>query len=66
MNTPKQLILNFYDCINDNFNVKIVIVLLSGFFFWLDMNCGYTHYLYLRKKKEEKGVFPRLKASFTI
>ena len=29
--TPKQLILDFYDCINDNFNVKIVIVLLLFF-----------------------------------
>ena len=30
--TPNQLILNFYDCINDYFNVKIVIVLLLFFF----------------------------------
>ena len=26
--TPKQLILDFYDCENDNFHLKIVIVLL--------------------------------------
>ena len=31
INTPKQLILDFYDCINGNFNAKIVIVLLVFF-----------------------------------
>ena len=32
INTPKQLILDFYDCKNDNFHLKIVIVLLLLFF----------------------------------
>ena len=31
INTPKQLIWDFYNCIQDNFNVKIVIVLLLFF-----------------------------------
>ena len=33
INTPKQLILDFYDCKNDTFHVKIVIVLLFAVFF---------------------------------
>ena len=63
INTPKQLILNFDDCINDNFNVKIdrfVVVFLGS-----KRNRGYIHNLFL-SKKEEKGVFPRLKPRFTI
>ena len=28
INTPKPVILDFYDCKNDNFHLKIVIVLL--------------------------------------
>ena len=28
MNTPKQLILDFHDCKNDNFHLKILIVFL--------------------------------------
>ena len=31
INTPKQLILDFYDCINDNFYAKSVVVLLLFF-----------------------------------
>ena len=49
INTPKQLILDFYDCKNDHFHLKIVIVLL--FFvvvvvFGSNINCGYTHNLF--------------------
>ena len=52
INTPKQLILDFYDCKNDNFHLKIVIVLLLLFcFFGSKMNYyGYTHNLFLSKK----------------
>ena len=31
INTTKQLILDFYDCKNDNFHLKIVKVLLFNF-----------------------------------
>ena len=34
INSSKQLIMNFYNCINDNFNAEIVIVLLL-FISWL-------------------------------
>ena len=47
INTPKQLILNFDGCINDNFNVKIdrfVVVFLGS-----KRNCGYTLFLFLLK-----------------
>ena len=53
INTPKQLILDFYDCKNDNFHLKIVIVLLLLFcilFVCPKINCGYTHNLFLSKK----------------
>ena len=32
INTHKQLILDFYDCKNDNFHLKIVIVFFCFFF----------------------------------
>ena len=63
INTQKQLILTFDDCINDNLNVKIdlfVVVFLGS-----KRNRGYIHNLFL-SKKEEKGVFPCLKPRFTI
>ena len=67
INTPKQLILDFYDCINANFNVKIVIVLLLFSLRGSKINCGYSHNLFLSKKKEEENaVLPCLKPSFTI
>ena len=51
INTPKQLILDFYDCKNDNYHLKIVIVLLLLFcFFGSKINYGYTHNLFLSKK----------------
>ena len=66
INTPNQLILDFYDCKNDNFHVKSVIVLLLLFFFFCSkINCGYTHNLFL-SKKVKKNVFPCLNPSLSI
>ena len=62
INTPKQLILDFYNCINDNFNVKIVIVLLL-FFLAQKINCGYIHNLFLSKKRG-KGCFSLSETQF--
>ena len=53
INTPKQSILDFYDCKNDNFHVKIVIALFSVVV-WLKNKFGYTHNLFLSNKKKEK------------
>ena len=49
INTPKQLIFDFYDCKNDNCHVKIVIALFSVVF-WLKNKFGYTHNLFLSNK----------------
>ena len=58
INTPKQLILDFYDCKNDNFHLKIVIVLLLLLFcfFGSKINYGYTHNLFLSKKSVKECI----------
>ena len=53
INTPKQLILDFYDCKNDHFHLKIVIVLLLLFFV-----CFLA--------KSVKNVFPCLDPSLSL
>ena len=69
-NTPKQLILVFYDCKNDNFHVKIVIVLLLLLLFGSKINCGYTHDLFLSKKVKKECInrlaFPCLNPSLSV
>ena len=56
-NTHKELILDFYDCKNDNFHVKIVIVLLLLFIFWLK-NKVWVHQQFIVEQKSEKECIP--------
>ena len=58
INTPKQLILDFYDCKNDNFQI-IVIVLLLLFccFFWLK-NKLWVHPQSIFEQKSVKECIP--------
>ena len=66
INTPKQLILDFYDCKNDNFHVKIVIFLLLLLcFFWLK-NVLWVHPQSILSKNVKKNVFPCLNPSLSI
>ena len=59
INTPKQLILEFYDSKNDNFHLKIVIVLLFFFcfFFWLK-NKLWVHPQSIFEQKSVKECIP--------
>ena len=68
INTLKQLILDLYDCKNDNFHVKIVKVLLFFAFFVLLKNKLLVHLqsIFKTKKKKKKNVFPCLNLSISI
>ena len=54
INTPKQLILDFYDCKNDNFHMKIAIVF---FLFWLN-NKLWVHPQSIFEQKSVKDCIP--------